>query len=119
MLQFTLARSLLTPLGYPPGRFFDPIFEGSRSPGAEFLTYSDRSCRFLSYGIVYFRSLASNPARPPLREGFVIPHLCESKSLGAGSLKYSDRARRVLPNGIVYFGSLASNPARSLSEKVF
>ena len=94
-----------TPLGW----FFDPIFAGSKSLGAEFLTYSGRARQVLCYGKVYFGSLASNPARPSLREGFFIPYLQRSKSLGAEFLTYSDRARRVLPYGTVYFGSLASN----------
>ena len=57
------------------------------------------------------RSL-SNPALPPLWEGFLIPYLRGSKSVGAEFLTNSDRARRVLRYGAVYFGSLASNPAR-------
>ena len=56
------------------GRFFDPIFAGSKSLGVEFLTYSDRARRVIPYGTVYFGSLASNPARPTLREGFLIPY---------------------------------------------
>ena len=60
---------------------------------AEFLTYSDRAHRVLPYGTVYFGSLASNPARPPLREGFLIAYLRGKKSFGAEFLTYSDRAR--------------------------
>ena len=85
---------------------------GSKSLGAELLTFSDRTRRVLPYGTVYFGSLASHPARPPLRDGFLIPYLRGSNSVWAKFLTYSDRARRVLPYGTVYFGSLASNPAR-------
>ena len=91
---------------------------GSKSLGAEFLTYSDRARRVLPYGTVYFGSLATNPARPPLREGFLIPYLRGTKSLGAEFLTYSENARRVLPYGTVNFNSLASNPAPHPTGKV-
>ena len=95
----------------PPGMFWSHIYGDSKSLGAEYLTYSDRAHRVLPYGTVYLGSVSSYPARPPLREGFLIPYLRWSKSLGAEFLTYSDRARRVVPNGTVFFGSLASNPA--------
>ena len=60
---------------------------------AEFLTYFDRAHRVLPYGTVYFGSLTSNPAQPPLQEGFLILYLQETMSFKAEFLTYSDTAR--------------------------
>ena len=69
MVQFSLARALPTPLGYPSGNVWIPYLRGQQVPwGRIFFTYSDTARPVLPYGTVFFGSRASKPTRLPLLE---------------------------------------------------
>ena len=112
MVQFSLARGLPTPLGYPSGNVWIPYLRGQQVPWGRifYIFWHSESSSTLWYSFLWLARFQPHSATPP---GMFGSHIYgDSRSNGAEFFTYSDTARPVLPYGTVFFGWRASNPTR-------
>ena len=112
MVQFSLARALPTPLGYPSGNVWIPYLRGQQVPWGPifYIFWHSASSSTLWYSFLWLARFQPHSATPP---GMFGSHIYgDSRSLGAQFFTYPDTARPVVPYGTVFYGSRASNPTR-------